>query len=182
MSTTPYAFDLTHSSVHFSVRHMVVSKVPGQFKKWSGSLALDEADLTKSSVEVHLDAVSIDTQNTQRDDHLRSPDFFDAANHPELVFKSRQIQLVSGDQYRIIGDLTIRGTTHEVVLDTEFNGRIKSPWGDDRAGFSAKTSIDRRTWGLTWNKAIEAGGFVVGDKIEIHIEVEAVRQAAAVAA
>lgn len=182
MSTQTYAFDFTHSSVGFTVRHMVVSKVHGKFAKWGGTLNLDTADLTQSSVDVQIETASIDTGVGQRDDHLRSPDFFDAPSHPLMTFKSRRVERAAGDEYRIIGDLTIRGTTKEVALTTEFGGQQKSPWGDVRVGFSGKTSVDRRDFGLTWNKAIEAGSFVVGDKIEITIEVEAIAPAVAVAA
>lgn len=182
MAAHPFAFDFTHSSVGFTVRHMVVARVHGQFDKWSGELLLDEQDLTKSSVRVVIDAASIDTKVQGRDDHLRSPDFLDVQNHPTLTFRSRRFEKVGADRLKITGDLTIRGTTREVVLDTELAGFIASPWGDRRAGFTAKTSIDRRDFGLTWNKAIEAGGVVVGDKVEITIEVEAVQQAAAAAA
>jgi len=177
MAAQSFTFDPLHSTVGFTARHMVVSKVHGRFEKWNGTLLLDEADLTKSSVEVHVETASINTQVNDRDNHLRSPDFFDAPNHPEMVFKSRKVDHQSGAHYRIVGDLTIRGTTKEVTLDTEFNGTSKSPWGDDRTvvGFSAKTAISRADFGLTWNKALEAGGVVVGDKIEINIEVEASR-------
>jgi polyisoprenoid-binding protein YceI len=182
MATQAFTFDFTHSSVGFTARHMIVSKVHGKFGKWGGTLNLDLADLTKSSVEVQIETASIDTGVGQRDDHLRSPDFFDAPNHPLMTFKSRRIERVSPEEYRLIGDLQIRGTTKEVSLVTEFGGQQKSPWGDLRAGFSAKASVDRRDFGLTWNKAIEAGGFVVSDKIDITIEVEAIGQAAAAAA
>ncbi len=182
MTAATWGFDHTHSSVNFTVRHMVVAKVHGQFKKWSGTLAIDETDLTKSSVEVRIDAASIDTQLSGRDDHLRSPDFLNAAQYPELVFKSRKIELAGEDEYRIVGDLTIQDVTKEVVLVTEFNGKVNSPWGDERAGFSAKTHIDRREFGLVWNKALEAGGVLVGDRVDIAIEVEAVAPAVAKAA
>jgi polyisoprenoid-binding protein YceI len=178
MPATPYTFDAAHSSVNFHARHMVVSKVHGQFKKWTGTLLIDEADYTRSSVEVHIDASSVDTQVGQRDDHLRSPDFLDVQTHPEIVF----IERVSDEHYRIVGDLTIRGVTKEVTLETEFNGRQKSPWGDERAGFSASTTIDRSQWALTYNKVLETGGLLVSDKIGIAIEVEAIRQAATAAA
>jgi polyisoprenoid-binding protein YceI len=179
MATTPWGFDFTHSTVGFHARHMVVAKVHGSFKKWGGELLLDEDDLTRSSVSVQLDAASLDTHLEARDEHLRSADFLNAAAFPQIAFKSTRIEKKGEDAYRVTGDLTIRDTTKPVVLEAEFNGRVKSPWGDERAGFSAKASIDRREFGLVWNKALEAGGVLVGDKVEITIEVEAVRQAVA---
>jgi polyisoprenoid-binding protein YceI len=178
---TPYTFDFVHSHVGFTVRHMIVSKVRGSFDKWSGEFLVDEQDLTKSSVSIAIEAASIDTKQAQRDEHLRSADFFDAANHPALTFKSKRIEK-DGDAYKIIGDLQIRGTTKEVVLATELNGFVQSPFGDERAGFSAHTSINRTDFGLNWNKAIEAGGVLVGEKVEINIEIEAVKVAAKAAA
>jgi len=181
MATNAWDLDISHSAIHFWVRHLVISKVHGRFAKWSGTVKLDEQDLTRSSVEVRIDAASIDTQVADRDAHLRSADFLDAANHPELAFRSRRIEK-GGDGYRVTGDLTIRGTTREVVLEAEFSGLAKDPWGNQRAGFSAKTALDRRDFGLVWNAALEAGGVLVGEKVEISIELEAVKQAAAVPA
>lgn len=175
---TKFAFDHVHSSVDFAVRHMIVSKVHGQFGKWDGELEIDEKDLTRSRVSVKFEAASIDTRVGQRDDHLRSADFLDAANHPLITFTSKRFEK-AGEHYRVVGDLTIRGVTKEVVLDTEFNGFVKSPFGDERTGFSARTSFARSDFGLTWNKAIEAGGVMVADKIEVNIDIEAIKQAAA---
>jgi len=176
--TTPWDIDTGHSAVHFHVRHMIISKVHGRFSRWSGALALDPADLTRSSVEVKIEAASIDTQVADRDAHLRSADFLDVEQHPHLSFRSTRIER-AGEGYRVTGDLTLRGVTREVVLEAEYAGTGKDPWGNERAGFSARTSLDRREFGLVWNAALEAGGVLVGEKVEIAIELEAVRRTAA---
>jgi polyisoprenoid-binding protein YceI len=182
MSTTQWAFDLVHSSVNFHVRHLMVSKVHGRFQKWDGTLEIDEQDLTRSRIEVSIDAASVDTQEPKRDDHLRSADFLEVEKYPAITFKSTQITRESDDRYRVAGDLTIHGVTRSVTLDVEGGERVTDPWGGTRTGFSARTSISRKDFGLTWNLALEAGGFVVGDKLEITLEVEAVKKAATAAA
>jgi len=176
-----WQFDPTHSSVNFSVRHLMVSKVRGHFGSWRGQLELDEQDLTRSQLSVEIDAASIDTKESKRDEHLRSPDFFDVATYPTLTFKSTAITKVDDTRFHVAGDLTIHGQTRPVTLDVEYAGSVKDPWGGTRAGFSAHTTVSRKDFGLTWNLALEAGGFVVGDKIEIGIEVEAVQGARAAA-
>ena len=175
-------FDLSHSSVNFHVRHLMVSKVHGRFTKWDGILELDDQDMTKSRLEVTIDAASVDTKEPKRDDHLRSPDFFDVEKFPSLTFVSKEIKRTSNDRYLVSGDLTIRGITKAVTLEVEGGDQVKDPWGGTRTGFSAKTQVNRKDFGLTWNLALEAGGFVVGDKIEITLEIEAVKKAASVAA
>jgi polyisoprenoid-binding protein YceI len=169
--------DLAHSSVHFSVKHMVISKVRGRFAKFSGKLELDEQDPTRSTVEVRIDASSIETGVAERDAHLRSPDFFDVEKFAELTFASKRVERVSDDRYRVIGDLTIRGVTKEVALEVEAGGTTKDPWGNERAGFTAHTRVDRKDFGLEWNKVIETGGVVVGDRVDIDLDVEGVRVA-----
>jgi polyisoprenoid-binding protein YceI len=181
MATNHWDIDVGHSAIHFWVRHMVISKVHGRFAKWSGAIALDAQDLTRSSVEVRIDAASIDTQVADRDTHLKSPDFLDVARYPELTFRSKRIEKAAGG-YRVTGDLTLHGVTKEVTLEAEFAGTGKDPWGNERAGFSAKAALDRREFGLTWNAAVEAGGVLVGEKVEIAIELEAIKKAAVVAA
>lgn len=181
MATNSWDIDTTHSAIHFWVRHLVISKVHGRFAKWTGTVNLDEQDPARSVVEVRIDAASVDTQVGDRDAHLKSADFLDVANHPELTFRSRRIEK-SGEGYRVTGDLTIRGTTREVVLDAEYAGLAKDPWGNQRAGFSAKAALDRRDFGLVWNAALEAGGVLVGEKVEITIELEAVKRVVAVPA
>ncbi len=179
MATNHWDIDVGHSAVHFWVRHMVISKVHGRFAKWSGALELDPQDLTRSSVEVTIDAASIDTQVADRDAHLRSADFLDAATYPELTYASRKVESLGGGALRITGDLTLHGVTREVVLDAEFAGTGKDPWGNERAGFAAQAALDRREFGLVWNAAVETGGVLVGEKVEITIELEAVKKVAA---
>ncbi len=181
--TTRWDLDVGHSSIGFTVRHMVIAKVHGRFTRWSGALDLDLDDLARSSVAVEIDAASIDTQVADRDAHLRSPDFLDAAAHPRITFRSTRIEQ-AGDRWRVVGDLSLHGVVREVALDAEFAGTGKDPWGGERAGFSARASLDRRDFGLRWNAALETGGVLVGEKVEIAIELEAVRrvEAAPVAA
>jgi polyisoprenoid-binding protein YceI len=176
--TNRWDIDVGHSAIHFFVRHMVISKVHGRFAKWSGTLQLDEQDLTRSTVDVRIDTASIDTQAADRDAHLRSPDFLDVATYPEMTFRSKRIEK-NGKAYRVVGDLDLHGVTREVVLDAEFAGTGKDPWGNERAGFSAKASVDRREFGLVWNAALETGGVLVGERVEISIELEGVKQVVA---
>jgi len=182
MNTNNWNIDASHSGINFSVRHMVVSKVRGRFAKYSGTIDLDDGDLTRSFLEAKIDASSVDTGTPQRDAHLRSPDFFDVEKYPELRFRSTRIERVDGDRYRVVGDLTIRDVTREVWLDVEYGGRAKDPWGNERIGFIATTSLDRKDFGLGWNQVLEAGGVLVGDRVDVELEVQAVKAAAAKAA
>lgn len=174
MTAKTWNIDTTHSTISFTVRHMVFAKVRGRFDDWRGALAFDPENLSASSVEVEIDAASIDTGVADRDNHLRSADFFDAEKHPKLYFKSTSVEAAGGDRFRVHGELSIHGVTREVVLDSEYNGQGKDPWGNQRAAFSATTSVDRRDFGLKWNQALEAGGVLVGEKVEISLEVQAV--------
>jgi polyisoprenoid-binding protein YceI len=176
--TSHWDIDVGHSAIHFYVRHMVISKVHGRFARWSGTVALDPQDLTRSSVEVSIDAASIDTQVADRDQHLRSADFLDVARYPTITFRSSRVEK-AGDRYRVVGEIELHGVRREIALDAEFAGTGKDPWGGERAGFSAKASLDRREFGLVWNAALETGGVLVGEKVEIAIEVEAVKRVAA---
>ena len=177
MSANNWNIDGTHSGVNFSVRHMVFAKVHNRFGKSGGSLDLNPADLAKSSVDIQIDAASIDTGTPDRDNHLRSPDFFDVAKYPQLTFKSRRVERKGDTEYKVTGDLTIRDITREVVLDVEFGGTGKDPWGNQRLGFTASARIDRKEFGLKWNQVLEAGGVLVGEKIDIEIELQAVAKA-----
>lgn len=182
MALERWNIDTTHSGVHFTVRHMVISKVHGRFAKFAGTIDFDAENPAASRVEVKIDAASIDTAEAQRDGHLRSPDFLGVEQFPEITFRSTAVA-AKGDGYQVTGDLTIHGVTRPVVLEAEFLGRAgKDPWGNERAGFTARTSVDRKAYGLLWNQILEAGGLLVGEKIEITLEVEAVRAQAAVAA
>jgi len=182
MTTNNWNIDAAHSGINFSIRHMVVAKVRGRFDKFTGAVNIDDSDMTRSHVEATIDASSIDTGTPQRDTHLRSPDFFDVAKFPEIRFRSTRIEKLADDRYRVIGDLTIRDVTREVSLDVEYGGRAKDPWGNERVGFMAKGALDRRDFGLEWNQLLEAGGVLVGDRVDIELEVQGVRTAAAQAA
>jgi polyisoprenoid-binding protein YceI len=177
VGTTTWTIDNSHTLVEFSVRHLMISTVKGRFGEVSGKVVADDADPARAQIEVTINAASIDTREAQRDAHLRSADFFDAENFPALTFRSTRIEKASGDDLKVTGDLTIRGTTREVVLDVTSEGRVTDPWGGQRAGYSAKTKIKRSDFGLTWNMALETGGVVVGDEIKIALEVELVKQA-----
>ena len=177
MPAATWNIDLAHSAIHFSVRHMVVSKTRGRFGKFGGQLSFDPKNPTAASVQVTIEPASLDSADVQRDTHLRSADFFDVEKFPQASFKSTKIQDLGSDKYRVTGDLTIRGVTRPVVLETSFEGTGKDPWGGERAGFSATTSIDRRQFGMEFNKALETGGLLVGEKVELTLEVEAVKQA-----
>ena len=173
MATEKWEIDASHSSIAFWVRHMVVAKVHGQFTRWSGNLELDTSSLATSKVDIRIDAASIDTRDPQRDAHLRAPDFLDVEAHPHIDFKSSRIERVGAETYRVVGDLTIHGVTRAITLDAEYGGRAKDPWGGERAGFSAKTKLDRKDFGLQWNQVLEAGGVLVGETIDVTIELEA---------
>lgn len=174
MAKQTWKFDPQHSSINFSARHLMVAKVHGGFPTWSGTLEFDPDTMT-GSADVSIDAASIETKEPDRDTHLKSADFLDVANHPKITFKSTKVEKKGKDEYALSGDLTIRGTTLPVTLDVEYAGTVKDPWGGERVGFSAKTSINRKDYGLVWNVALEAGGFLVGDKVDISIEVEAIK-------
>ena len=174
MTTSQWNIDPVHSGINFSIRHMVVSKVRGRFGTYTGTLELDDADLTRSFVEATIDAASIDTGTAQRDVHLRSADFFDVERYPELRFRSTRIEQVEPSRYRVAGDLTIRDVTRPITLEVEYGGRAKDPWGNERIGFVAKTSIDRKDFGLQWNQVLEAGGVLVGDRVDIELDIQAV--------
>ena len=182
MTTQTWQIDSSHSGIHFAVRHLVIAKVRGQFARWTGALTVPDGDFSKATVDVTIDATSIETGVADRDTHLKSADFFDAATFPELTFRSRRVVPKGRDRFALVGDLTIRGISREVELEVESAGQLKDPWGNVRAGFAAKTSVDRKEFGLTWNQVMETGGVMVGDRIEIEIEVEAVRQDAIAAA
>ena len=174
MSKQSWQVDAAHSTVSFSVRHMVISKVKGKFAKWTAKLDLDTANLAAASVEVEIDAASIDTGVADRDAHLRSADFFDTAKYPTLTYKSRSVTAAGADKLQVVGDLTLHGVTREVALAVEVGGQGKDPWGNVRAGFTAKGSLNRKEFGLGWNQALETGGVLVAEKIDIEIELQAI--------
>jgi polyisoprenoid-binding protein YceI len=168
--------DTAHTSAQFSVRHLMISNVKGEFTKVTGTIVYDPADLANSNVDVTIEADSINTRDAQRDGHLKSADFLDTAKFPTLTFRSSRF-LQSGDGIKIQGDLTIHGVTREVVLDVEdLTPAVKDPWGFTRMGATATTRINRRDFGLTWNTALETGGVLVGDEVKITLDIEAVSQ------
>ncbi|HUP46068.1 MAG TPA: YceI family protein [Thermoanaerobaculia bacterium] len=176
---TRWNIDPAHSSVEFAVKHMMFTTVRGRFRKFTGTVEADEQNPGQSKVHVEIEAASIDTGVADRDVHLKSADFLDVENHPTITFRSKRVEGATakeGDSFRLIGDLTIRGTTMEVTLDCEYEGRGKDPWGGERAGARATTKIDRREWGLRWNQALETGGILVANEVKIECEVQAVKQ------
>ncbi|HXU23425.1 MAG TPA: YceI family protein [Tepidiformaceae bacterium] len=173
----PFALDPAHSSFEFSVRHMVISSTKGRFAKFDATAEIDEANLVNSSATITIDTNSIDTREEARDNHLRSADFFDAANFPTMTYVTKRIEPKGGNDYRIIGDLTVRDMTHEVPLQAEVTGPIKDPYGNTRYGISAEGKINRKDWGLNWNAVMEAGGLLVGDEVKLSAELELVKPA-----
>jgi polyisoprenoid-binding protein YceI len=169
--------DPAHTEIIFSVRHMMITNVRGRFDRFDGTIDFDEADPTNTAVDIKIEAASINTNNSDRDTHLRSADFLNAEQYPHLAFKSKAVEQSDSNHARLIGDLTIGETTREVRLDVEYFGQAKSPWGVVSAGFKAETSFNRKSWGLEWNHALETGGWLVGEMINITIEAELMQQA-----
>ena len=179
LQAAPWEFDADHTGVHFKVRHLMISSVRGEFEKVSGKIVYDEADVTKSSADIMIDAGSINTRVAKRDDHLRSPDFLDVAKYPKITFKSMRVERAANGLLKMTGDLTIRGVTKEVALTIGGpTPAVKDPGGNLRVGGQATTTINRKDFGLVWNKAMETGGVVVGDEVEITIDVEIYRKPA----
>ena len=164
--------DYAHSEITFSARHMMISKVRGRFEDWAGVVNYDADNPANTTVDITIQTDSINTKEAQRDGHLRSGDFFNAETYPTMTFKSTRVEQDDANSGRLIGDLTIRDVTKEVVLDVEYSGTGQNPWGMTIAGFSASTTINRKDWGLNWNVALEAGGWLVSDKITIEIDLE----------
>lgn len=167
-----WVIDTAHTNINFTVSHMVISEVTGTFKEFQGTVSASNDDFSDAQIEVSINAKSINTENNDRDNHLRSADFFDAENHPVLSFKSTGIEAKGSGKFAITGELTLRGITKTVVLDAKFKGKAVNPWGQIVAAFKATTSINRKEWGLMWNAALEAGGFLVGEEIELTLNVE----------
>ena len=176
-TTSTWTIDPSHTTVEFSVKHLMISTVRGHFGAVSGTIVLDETNPAASSATAEIDVTSIDTRQEQRDAHLRSADFFDVEVFPKITFRSTRVESLGGGRYNVYGALTIRDVTREVVLETTDEGRGGDPWGGERAAFSATTRIDRRDYGLTWNQALETGGVLVGNDIKITLEVQAVKAA-----
>jgi polyisoprenoid-binding protein YceI len=179
MSTVAYQIDPAHSAAQFKVRHMMIANVKGEFTKVSGAVTYDPDNPSAVQVQATIDASSISTRDEQRDGHLKSADFFDVEKFPTITFQSKKVVPTGPDSFEAVGDLTIRGVAQPVALTVEeVTPEAKDPWGNMRRGATAKTKISRKDFGLHWNVALETGGFLVGDDIEITIDVELIRQAA----
>jgi polyisoprenoid-binding protein YceI len=176
--TITWQIDPAHTSVELAVKHMMFTTVRGRFKDVKGTIEVDEQNPNRSMVNVEIGAASIDTGVADRDAHLRSADFLDVENHPTITFRSKRVEGAmkkEGDKFKVVGDLTIRGTTMEVTLECLYEGMGKDPWGGTRAGARAEGKIDRRDWGLRWNQALETGGILVANEVRVEIEVQAVK-------
>ncbi len=171
-----WQIDSSHTNVEFTVRHMMISNVKGQFQKTTGTITANGNDAASAKIDVTIDASSIETRVERRDAHLKSPDFLDVAKYPTITFKSTNVEAEGPNKWKVTGDLTLHGVTKQVVLDVDGSGPPVQVMGHTRAGASATTKIKRADFGLTWNKALEAGGVLVGDEVEISIDVEAVKQ------
>jgi polyisoprenoid-binding protein YceI len=174
---TTWVLDPTHSEILFKVKHLMITNVKGEFRNFNAEVLSSGNDFTTASVNVSIDAASVFTNNDDRDNHLKSADFFDIENHKELTFKATTLKKVDDDEYRLTGLLTIKGITNEVSLNAEFGGINKDPWGNEKAGFSIEGKINRKDWGLNWNAALETGGVLVSDEVKISAEVQFVKQA-----
>ncbi|HRJ29458.1 MAG TPA: YceI family protein [Cyclobacteriaceae bacterium] len=172
-----WALDPTHSELAFKVRHMMITNVKGEFRKFDASIVSDGTDFTKSSIDVTIDAASIFTNEDKRDGHLKSADFFDVENYPTLSFQGKSFKKEDDDEYKLTGTLTIKGVSKEVELDVEFGGINKDPWGNEKVGFSLEGKINRKDFGLNWNAALETGGVLVSEEVKISAEVQFVKQA-----
>jgi polyisoprenoid-binding protein YceI len=182
MTTTKWQIDAAHSEVQFKVKHMMISTVTGYFNSFDASVETEGDNFTTAKVQFTADLKSISTNNEQRDAHLRSEDFFDAENHPQVKFVSTKLEKVSDDEYSLEGDLTIRGTTKHLKLNVEYGGMAVDPWGNTRVGFTVNGKINRKEFGLHWNGLTEAGGIVVSDEVRLHVNTEFVKQQEAVEA
>ena len=180
--TMAWQIDTSHSEIQFTVRHMMISKVRGNFASFSGNIELDENNPAAAAVDVTVDIASIDTRDEQRDGHLRSADFFDVETYPQAHFRSTNVERIGDKKAKVTGDLTLHGVTKPIILDVEYEGMAKSPWGTYSAGFTASTKLNRKEWGLSWNQALETGGVLVGEEVTINVEVELVKQTEATAA
>jgi len=177
-AATTYMIEPAHSSAHFKVRHLMIANVRGEFSKVSGTVTFDPSNLAASGITAEIDMNSLNTREPDRDKHLKSADFFDAANYPTMKFQSKKVEAESPEAYEVTGDLTIRGTTREVVLHvTGPTPEIKDPWGYSRRGAEAVAKISRKDFGLTYNQVLETGGVIIGDEVEISVEVELLKTA-----
>ncbi|WP_409343168.1 YceI family protein [Paenibacillus sp. MBLB4367] len=177
MANTKWAVDPTHSSLDFSVKHMMIAKVKGTFHAFEAQIEADPSDLTSASIRFDIDLNSIDTKNSDRDAHLRSADFFEIEKYPKLTFVATSIEKSGNGEYDVTGDVSLHGVTRSETFSVSFEGAGKDPWGNEKAGFSATGSLKRSDYGLTYNAVLETGGVLIGDEVKISIEIEAAKQA-----
>lgn len=176
MATTKWVIDPTHSEIGFKVKHMMFTNVSGKFDTYEASVTTEDDTFTNANIEFSADINSIDTRNADRDGHLKSADFFDAENYPELTFKASSLSKLEDGNYEIAGDLTIKGVTKFVKLPAEFSGLMTDPWGNTKAGLNIYGKINRKDWGLNWNSALETGGVLVGEEVKLEIELQLLKQ------
>jgi polyisoprenoid-binding protein YceI len=173
---TPWTIDRAHTHVGFGIKHLMIATVRGRFTQVQGTVTVDESDPTAASIDITLPTASVTTGDEKRDAHLRSPDFFDVERYPNMTFRSKRVKAKSDRTFRVVGNLTIRDVTREVTLDVELLGRARDPWGQEHAAFEATTKIKRGDYGLTWNAALETGGVLIGDEVNISIEAQLLKQ------
>ena len=176
MEPSTWEIDPAHSFVEFSVRHLMISTVTGRFRSFKATIALDETSIENSRIQAEIDAANIDTGVADRDNHLRSADFFDVANHPKIAFRSTENRDLGEGSGKILGELTIRGVTRPVTLDVTYLGEIRDPWGNRRRGFAAETTLYRKDFGMTWNQVLDTGGVLVGDRVKVTLNIEVVEK------
>ncbi|OLS39906.1 YceI family protein [Bacillus sp. MRMR6] len=175
MTKTKWALDPSHSSVDFSVRHMMIANVKGTFHNFTATIEADPTDLTSANIEFSVETASVDTRNKDRDAHLVSADFFDAETHPNMTFRTTNIEKTEEGEYKATGDLSLRGVTKQETFVVTFEGQGKDPWGNEKVGFSAEGTLNRSDYGLVWNAALETGGVLVGDKVKINLQIQAAK-------
>ena len=173
---TTWTVDAAHSHLGFAIKHLMIATVRGRFTQAQGTVTVDESNPATATIDIAVPTASVDTGDEKRDAHLRSADFFDVERYPNITFRSKRVEATSDNSFRIVGDLTIRDVTREVVLDAELLGRAKDPWGQERAAFEATTKFKRSEYSLTWNAALETGGVLVGDEVKVELEVQLIKQ------
>ncbi|KAA0545283.1 YceI family protein [Bacillus sp. BGMRC 2118] len=175
MTVSNWALDASHSSVDFSVRHMMIAQVKGSFNEFSATISADPQDLTTASIQFNVELASVDTRSEDRDNHLRSADFFEVEKYPTMTFSSTNVEKVDADEYKVKGDLSLHGVTRQETFTVTYEGTGKDPWGNEKVGFSAEGKLNRSDYGLTWNAALETGGVLVGDQIKVSLQIQAAK-------
>lgn len=176
MASTTWAIDPTHSEISFKVKHMMFTNVSGKFGKYAATVVTEDDNFDNAHIEFSADIDSVDTRNADRDTHLKSPDFFDAASHPKMTFKSTSFKKVDEGNYQLTGDLNLKGVSKSVTFPVEFSGLMTDPWGNSKVGLNIEGKLNRKDWGLNWNSAIEAGGVLVGEEVRLEIQLQFIKQ------